>query len=76
MNTYGKQEQSHRHGKQPCGYQREEEKEEGQIGGMGLTDVNYYTHTKKQISHKRALQTTGSDSHHPVIIYNSIIRKS
>ena len=34
--------QTHRHGKQACGYQREEGHGEGQISGVGLTDTNYY----------------------------------
>ena len=39
MNVYAKQ--THRYRKQTCGYQREEERGEGQIRGMGLTDTNY-----------------------------------
>ena len=43
MDMYTKQKQTHRHRKQTCGYQRGEEKGEGQIWGMRLTDINYYT---------------------------------
>ena len=42
MNVYLKQKQTHRYRKQTSGYQREEEKGEGQIRGMGLRDTNYY----------------------------------
>ena len=41
MDVYTKQKQTHRPRKQTYGYDRG--KEEGQIGGMGLTDINYYT---------------------------------
>ena len=39
---YTRQKQTHRHRKQTCGYQRGEERREGQIRGMGLTDINHY----------------------------------
>ena len=42
MNVYAKQKQTHRCRKQTCGYQRGEGRGEGQIRGMGLTDINYY----------------------------------
>ena len=42
MNIFTKQKQIHRYRKQTCGYQRGEEKREGQIRGKGLTDTNYY----------------------------------
>ena len=42
MNIYTEQTQTQRYGKQTYGYQREEERREGQIRGMGLTDTNYY----------------------------------
>ena len=41
MNVYTKQKQTHRDRKQTCGYQRGEGRGEGQIKGMGLTDIKY-----------------------------------
>ena len=43
MNVYAKQKQTHRYGKQTCGYQREKGKGKGQKRGMGLTYTKYYT---------------------------------
>ena len=40
MNLYTKQKQTHRQGKQTCGYQRGEGSEEEQVRGMGLKDTN------------------------------------
>ena len=42
MNVYAKQKQTQRYRKQTGGYQWGEEKGEGQIKSMGLTDINYY----------------------------------
>ena len=42
MNVYAKQEHIHRYRKQTCGYQKGEERGEGQIRGMELADTNYY----------------------------------
>lgn len=56
---------------QTYGYQREEGKEEGQIRGVGLTDINHYA-KKTQISHEGVLQKRGNYSHHLVIIYNRV----
>ena len=41
MNVYAKQNQTHRHRKQTCGYQRGKARQEGQIRGMGLTQPNF-----------------------------------
>ena len=41
MIVYAKQKHSQIQ-KTNCGYQRGEEREEGQIRSMGLTDTNYY----------------------------------
>ena len=43
MNACTKQKQTHRHGKQTYGDQREEERGEEQIRDIGLTDTNYYS---------------------------------
>ena len=39
MNVYAKQKQTHRYRKQTCSYQRGGGRREGQIRGMGLTDI-------------------------------------
>ena len=39
MNAYTKQKQTHKYRKQTYGYRGGEGREEGQIGGMGLTDT-------------------------------------
>ena len=42
MNVYVKQEQTHRHRKQPNDYQRGDGKWDGENKGMGLRDTNCY----------------------------------
>ena len=42
MNLFTEQKQTHRYRKQTCGYQRGEEREEGKIRSMSLTDTSLY----------------------------------